>query len=85
MTSEDCFPFLRLRVVADADPTAIARVVERFTNLNVVPRRLLAEFGGDDILHIEVDVFGVSEAQLTLVAAKIAEAPSIVSARWHRM
>jgi hypothetical protein len=31
MTSEDCFPLLRLRVIADADPTAIARVVERFT------------------------------------------------------
>jgi hypothetical protein len=83
MTSQDCFPLLRLRVVADADPTAIARVVERFTNLNVVPRRLLAEFGINETLHIEVDVFGMTESRLALVAAKIGEAPSVVSARWH--
>lgn len=85
MTSEDCCPLFRLQVVSDADPTAIARVVERFTNLNVVPRRLLAEFGSNDTLHIQVDVFGLSEDQLSLVAAKIGEAPAIISTRFHRV
>ncbi len=51
----------RLRVVADTDPGAIARVVERFQNLNVLPRRISAEFGIDQIIHIEVDVFGMPE------------------------
>jgi len=85
MTSEDCFPLLRLRVVGDADPAAIARVVERLANLNVIPRRLVAECGSNHTLYIDVDIFGLTEAQLSLIAAKIGEAPSIVSARWHRL
>ena len=50
----------RLQVVADADPGAISRVVERFQNLNIVPRRMTAEFSSNDLLHIEVDVCGSS-------------------------
>lgn len=76
---------LRLRVVADADPGAVARVVERFQNLNILPRRILAEFGSHDLLHIQVDVCGLPETQLTLIAAMIGRAPSIVSAYWHRV
>jgi hypothetical protein len=71
--------------VADADPTALARVLERFQNLNVVPRRVTAEFGTDDILHIAVDVFGLPEDQLALIASKIRQAPSIINAHWHRV
>jgi len=75
----------RLRVVADADPGAIARVVERFQNLNVLPRRFIAEFGSNNTLHIQVDVCGLAEEQLTLIAAKIGQTPSIVNAYWHRV
>jgi hypothetical protein len=75
----------RLRVVADADPGAIARVVERFQNLNVVPRRVIAEFSSNDILHIEVDVCGLPDEQLRLIVGKILQAPCIVNAYWHRL
>jgi hypothetical protein len=75
----------RLRVVADSDPGAIARVVERFQNLNILPRRVIAEFGINETIHIEVDVCGMSEEQLKTVAAKISQATSVVSARWHRV
>ena len=75
----------RLRVIADADPSALARVVERFQNLNVLPRRVVAEFGSNETLHIQVDVFGLSEQQLSLIAAKIAQATSIANVYWHRM
>jgi hypothetical protein len=75
----------RLQVVADADPGAIARVVERFQNLNVVPRRLTAEFSSNDLLHIEVDVFGIPDEQLMLIVGKIRQATSIVNAYWHRL
>lgn len=76
---------LRLRVVAEADPGAIARVIERFQNLNCVPRRLIAEFGTDDKIHIQVDVCGMPEAQLALIAKKVAHATSIIGAHWHRL
>ena len=78
-------PLLRLRVVTDADPGALARVLERFQCLNVVPRRVIGEFGTNGVFHIQVDVFGLTEERLTLIAAKIGQVPSIVSAYWHRV
>jgi hypothetical protein len=70
-------------VVADADPTAIGRIIERFQNLNIVARRINPEFATNDLLHIEVDVFGPTEAQLSLVAIKIGQGVSICHAHWH--
>ena len=75
----------RLRVIADADPGAIARVIERFQNLNVLPRRVIAEFGIDETIHIQVDVCGMPEEQLKVITTKIGSATSIVSAHWHRL
>jgi hypothetical protein len=75
----------RLQVVADADPGAIARVVERFQHLNIIPRRLTAEFASNDVLHIAVDVCGISEEQLALIVGKIRQATCVVNAYWHRL
>jgi hypothetical protein len=75
----------RLLVVADADPSAIARVIERFQNLNILPRRLSAEFSSNDLVHIEVDVCGIPDEQLILIVGKILQATSIVDAYWHRL
>jgi hypothetical protein len=58
-------------------------VIERFQNLNVLPRRIVAEFGSTGSFHIQVDVLGVSEQTLTLIAAKIGQVPSVLSAHWH--
>jgi hypothetical protein len=43
------------------DPGALARVLERFQNLNIVPRRIIAKFGINETLHIPVDFFGLPE------------------------
>jgi len=75
----------RLRIVADNEPSAVARVLERFQNLNVLPRRIIAECTSNDKFYIQVDVFGLPEEQLRLVAAKIRQSPSIVNAYWHRL
>jgi hypothetical protein len=75
----------RLRVVADADPGAVARVIERFQNINILPRRVIAEFGTNETIHIQVDVCGIPEEQLKTMTAKIRQATSIVSAHWHRL
>jgi hypothetical protein len=76
---------LRLRVVADADPGAIARVVERFQNLNFVPRRMIAEIGTDNRIHIQVDICGMREAHLALIAQIVGQATNIIGAHWHRL
>jgi hypothetical protein len=75
----------RLRIVADNDPGAVARVLERFQNLNVLPRRIIAECTSNDTLHIQVDVFGLAEEQLRLVAAKIRQSPRFDTAYGHRL
>ena len=75
----------RLRVVADADPGAVARVIERFQNINILPRRVIAEFGINETIYIQVDVCGIPEEQLKTMTAKIRQATSIVSAYWHRL
>jgi hypothetical protein len=85
MDSREFYARRRLQVIADADPGAIARVVERFQNLNIIPRRLTAEFSSNDLLYIEVDVCGIADEQLALIAAKIRQATSIVNARWCRL
>ena len=85
MNSSQPYSRRRLQVVADADPGAIARVVERFQNINIIPRRVSAEFSSNDILHIEVDVCGLPDEQLALIAGKIRQAPCIVNAYWHRL
>jgi hypothetical protein len=85
MSSPEVYSRRRLQVVADADPGAIARVLERFQNLNIIPRRVTAEFASNDVLHIEVDVCGLPEEQLALIAGKIRQAPSIVNAYWHQI
>lgn len=75
----------RLRILADNDPGAVARVLERFQNLNVLPRRIVAESTSNQTFHIQVDVFGLSEEQLRLIASKVRQSPSIVNAYWHRL
>jgi hypothetical protein len=75
---------LHLRVFAETDPGALARVLERFQNLNVTPRRVLAEWGALGKLHVQVEVSGLSEAMLDLITAKLGQVPSIFNAYWHR-
>jgi hypothetical protein len=75
----------RLQIVADADPGAIARVVERLQNLNIVPRRLTAEFSSNDLLYIEVELCGIPDEQLMLIIGKIRQSTSIVDAHWYRL
>jgi hypothetical protein len=73
----------RLRVTVEADPQSLARVLERFVNLDVTPRRIHAEFGIHNTMHIEVDVTGLSEDRMTLIAAKVGQATSVFNAFWH--
>jgi hypothetical protein len=83
MGNVDTFSLLRLRVVAEADAGALMRVLERFQNLGVLPRRVIAEFTSSDALSIQLDVSGLEESRLTLIAAKLSEMPCVTQAYWH--
>jgi hypothetical protein len=83
MGNVESYSLLRLRVVAEADAGALMRVLERFQNLGVLPRRVVAEFTGSDSLSIQLDVAGLEESRLTLIAAKLGEMPCVTQAYWH--
>ena len=76
---------LCLRVCAESDPGALARVLTCFQSLNIVPRRVVAEQGTSGTLYIRVDITGLTEGHLSLIAAKIGQVPCVGNAYWHRL
>lgn len=83
MGNVESFSLLRLRVVAEADAGALMRVLERFQNLGILPRKVIAEFTTSDLLSIQLDVAGLEESRLSLIAAKLGELPCVTHAYWH--
>ena len=64
MTVEDSetFTLLRLRVATEDDPGALARLLGYFQNPNITPRRIEAQFATTRLMHVQIDVYGTSEA-----------------------
>jgi hypothetical protein len=85
VSEEPATQALCLRVNADADPGALARVLTSFQTLNVVPRRVVAELGTTGTLYIRIDVTGLTERHLSLIAAKVGQVPCVGNAYWHRL
>jgi hypothetical protein len=83
MGQVESYSLLRLRVVAEADAGVLMRVLERFQNLGVLPRRVIAEFTTTDSVSIQLDVSGMEESRLTNIAAKLGELPFVTRAYWH--
>ena len=83
MGQAESYSLLRLRVVAEADAGVLMRVLERFQNLGVLPRRVIAEFTTTDSVSIQLDVAGMEESRLTIIAAKLGEMPFVTRAYWH--
>ncbi len=86
MTVDDCAEtskLIRLRVSAEADPGVVARILSHFQNLNVIPHRIAAEFATTGLLHIQIDVSGLSETRLSHIAAKVRQYVPVLNAYWH--
>ena len=83
MGQVESYSLLRLRVVAEADAGVLMRVLERFQNLGVLPRRVIAEFTTTDSVSIQLDVAGMEESRLTTIASKLGEMPFVTRAYWH--
>jgi hypothetical protein len=83
MGEVESYSLLRLRVVAEADAGVLMRVLERFQNLGVLPRRVSAEFTSSASVSIQLDVAGMEESRLSIIAAKVGEMPFVTRAYWH--
>jgi hypothetical protein len=82
--SSSNWPVFYLRVRAERDPGALARIIEKLVNLNFTPRRVIAEWGINDSLHVQVDIAGLPEERVNLIAEKLGQVPSIIHVHWHR-
>jgi hypothetical protein len=86
MTVQDCTEttkLVRLRVSAEADPGVVGRLLSYFQNINIMPRRVVAEFATTGLVHVHIDVSGLSESRLSLITAKIAQHVPVINAFWH--
>jgi hypothetical protein len=74
---------LRLCVTADGDPSVLPRLLGLFQNLNVIPRAVLAQYATAGLLYLQIDVCGLTQERLDLLAAKTGQTPSVLHAYWH--
>jgi hypothetical protein len=71
-------------VVAQAEPGVLTRVLFFLQNINVVPRRVVAECDSRGQLYVGLDVFGLPEQRATLIIAKVRQLPDVLDAHWYR-
>lgn len=81
--SEPTLSRIRLRVCAEADPATLPRILGLFQSLDLVPRRVVAESSSDELLHVQIDFAGVSEALISRLTGKIAQGIHVLNAFWH--
>jgi hypothetical protein len=74
----------RLRVTTEIDPSALPRLLGLLQNLNLVPTRVVAECTVCT-MHVQIDVVGVSDKSLSLVAGKIGQSPAVLNVYWHHL
>ena len=72
----------RLKVLAEADPGAIARVLQPFQSRNIVPHRVRIDRIGEDYLEIAVDVAtaDIQPDALQRIAAQLGQLPDVMVA-----
>lgn len=70
----------RLRVLAERDPGVLLRVIERFSNLNIIPDGFSAVCGPGDTITIEIEVKDIRADMCVLIVAKIAQLPAVLEA-----
>lgn len=88
MAVDDCTEttkLLRLRVSAESDPGVVARLLGHFQNLNVIPHRIVAEFATTGIIHVYIDISGLSENRMSMITAKVGQCVPVLNAYWHRL
>ncbi|MDB6098161.1 MAG: hypothetical protein QOK23_1484 [Gammaproteobacteria bacterium] len=74
---------LRLRVLSEPDPGALVRILGRLQHLNLTPRQVTAEMSSTGRLYVQIDIVGLCEREVSLIASKIRQEPFVYDAHWH--
>jgi hypothetical protein len=80
------YALTRLRVATDADAGILTRILGHFQNLNLTPRRVVAEFGSAaaaGTLFVQIDLCGLPADRLSSLTAKINQFVPVRDAYWH--
>jgi hypothetical protein len=83
--TEPTFSRVRLRIATEADPTALPRILGLLQNLNLLPRRIVAESGSGEVVHVQIDFGGVTEERISLLTAKVSQGIHVLNAFWHHI
>ena len=76
---DDAGPALRLQVETEFDPGVLIRVLERFQQLNIVPRRVVADVTADGRIIVEVSVSGLRRSRLAQLVKRIEQFPCVLT------
>lgn len=74
-----------LTVSAEPDPGILVRVLTYFQILNVVPGNVVAEVRSEEMQRIRIETDGLTAKQVSLIAAKIDQLPSVEAVHWCRL
>lgn len=72
----------RLKVIAEAEPSALTRILQPFQSLNVIPQRLRVERIGDAYFEVTVDMAAAAVLPETqrVIIAKLSQLPTVLVA-----
>ncbi len=72
----------RLRILAEADPGAIVRILQPFQTLNLVPLRVRADRIGEHYLDVSIELLTAEVApdSFATLTAKLAQVPCVMTA-----
>lgn len=74
----------RIEINVDCHPAAVSRVLDPIVRQGVVPRRLLAEITGDDILVV-LEFTALDGQKAERIIALFQTLPSVSSVTWRRL
>jgi hypothetical protein len=83
MREDGAFALMQVRVRAEAELGILPRILGQFQTCGALPRRVIAEYASNELVHIQIDIAGLSRERMTLIVAKLNELTSVFEARWH--
>ena len=85
MRAEVAHALMQVRIRAEAESGILPRILGQFQNCGTLPRRVVAEYASNELVHIQIDIAGLSKERMSLIVAKLNELTCVFEARWHRV
>jgi hypothetical protein len=74
-----------LSVSTEPDPGTLVCLLSFFQILNVVPRSVAAEVRTEQMQQIRIEAGGITAKQVSVIAAKVDQFPTVLTVHWCRV